>query len=489
MAQARPDIILINPGNWTAVYGQVGGLYGISPPLGIGMIASFVRQNGFSVEIIDAQALNISPEDVSKIIAEKQPLAAGVSAFTPQMTAAAEILSFIKKNAPGVKTLIGGHHSAALPRKTMEETDADFLCSCEGFLPTLNLLRLLKENPRRVDFQVEGLWHKNPNGIFPNPAAPLFKNLDELPFTAWDLLPMEVYRAHNWHAFGYDSRSPYAVMFTSLGCPFSCTYCSVNAVYGRHSYRVRSPEHFCAEVDHLASAYGVRHVEIVDDTFTIDKERVHRICDILIERGHAINFWAYARTDTVDSALLKKMKRAGINWVCYGFESGNERVRDSVNKRQSTISEAIAMTREAGIKILANFMFGLPEDDEESMRETLALAKRINAEYANFYSVMAYPGSKLYEEAVEQGWRLPDVWHGYSQYAYETLPLQTRRLSGPQVLTFRDKAFKEYFSNPAYQEMVREAFGQKIVDSIRGMLTKQLKRKYIETPPAEEAIQ
>ena len=472
------DLLLINPGTRTAIYGQIGSLHCIAPPLGIGMIAAYVRAMGYSVEILDAQAENLSPAQVGDIVAEKTPILAGVSAFTPQMTAATEIIHSIKDEAPQVKTIIGGHHSASLPERTLRETGVDFVCNTEGYIPVNELLEKLKQQPESDGSSINGLCYLENGKVAINPPPPLTRNLDELPFVAWDLLPMEKYRAHNWHCLGKETRSPYAVVFTSLGCPFNCSYCSVNAVYGGNVYRTRSAKNFLAEIDLLVQQYDVKHMEIVDDTFTINKKRVHEICDLLIERDYGLNLWAYARTDTVDGDLLNKMKKAGINWVAYGFESGSEIVRHGVRKEQRHIWDAVDITYDAGICIMSNFIFGLPEDNYETMQMTLDLAKEINGEYANFWCAMAYPGSELYEMAVKNGWNLPDVWHGYSQYAYETLPLSTRFLSGREVLNFRDGAFNEYFSNPAYLQKIEKQFGTDAVKSIRNMLKKKLVRKY-----------
>ena len=120
-----------------------------------------------------------------------------------------------------------------------------------------------------------------------------------------------------------------------------------------------------------------------------------------------------------------------MNWLAYGIESGSKRVREAVTKGafgQERIRDAIAMTHEAGISIVANFIFGLPEDDATTMRETLELAKDLNCAYANFYAAMAYPGALLYQDALARGLPLPESWAGYSQYAYEALPLPTRHL-------------------------------------------------------------
>ena len=137
------------------------------------------------------------------------------------------------------------------------------------------------------------------------------------------------------------------------------------------------------------------------------------------------------------------------------------------------------MTQAAGIYIIGNFIFGLPDDDHGTMRETLDMAKEFNFEYVNFYTAMAYPGSQLYENAVKQGVALPKEWYGYSQYAEETLPLSTKYLSAAEVLRFRDRAFKEYFSNPRYLAMIKEKFGSKVVEHIEGMLKHEILRKFV----------
>lgn len=472
------DLLLVNPGTRRTIYGQIGNRHCVAPPLGIGMIAAYVRDRGFSVDILDAQAENLSPEQVGDRVQKRNPILAGISAFTPQMTAATEVIHFIKQKAPDVKTIIGGHHSAALAERTLRETDVDFVCNTEGYIPVSELLQALVNDRQTQDLSVNGICYRRNGKVIINPPPPLIRNLDELPFVAWDLMPMDKYRAHNWHCLGYDTRTPYAVVFTSLGCPFNCSFCSVNAIYGKNIYRTRSPAHFVEEIDLLVEKYKVKHMEIVDDTFTIDKKRVHDVCDLLIERGYNLNLWAYARTDTVDAKLLKKMKSAGIQWLAYGFESGSEIVRDGVRKRQKHIWDAVKMTYDAGINIISNFIFGLPDDSRETMQDTLTLAKEINGEYANFWSAMAYPGSELYDDAVREGWKLPEVWHGYSQYAYETLPLPTKYLSGHEVLKFRDRAFIEYFSNPVYLEKIKTKFGQGAFQSISDMVNRKLVRKY-----------
>ncbi len=292
---------------------------------------------------------------------------------------------------------------------------------------------------------------------------------------------MEKYRAHNWHCFDdLDHRSPYGVIYTSLGCPFSCAYCNVHALYdGRPGIRYRSPRRVVEDIDQLYRQYQVRHLKILDELFVTSHRRLFEICELLAERNHGLNIWAYARVDTVSEKILQKLKQAGVNWLAFGIEAGSPEVRAGVSKGrfdQQTVRRAIAMTHAAGISVIGNFMFGLPDDDLETMTATLDLARSLECEYVNFYTTMAYPGSPLHEEARQQGWELPDTWSGYAQLGPEAHPLPTKHLTVAQVLRFRDQAFAAYYEDPRYLERIRANFGDRAVAHILQMLGHRLRR-------------
>jgi radical SAM superfamily enzyme YgiQ (UPF0313 family) len=179
--------------------------------------------------------------------------------------------------------------------------------------------------------------------------------------------------------------------------------------------------------------------------------------------------------------MVEKLKRAGFNWIALGIESASEKVRDGVQKgfEENEVFETVEKIQAAGINVIGNYIFGLPEDDMASMQATLDLALELNCEFANFYSTMAYPGSPLYQMALEKGWRLPEHWSGYSQHSVDTLPLPTKHVSAGEVLRFRDNAFQAYFKSSRYLEMVQNKFGNATVEHIREMTSHQLVRKYV----------
>jgi radical SAM superfamily enzyme YgiQ (UPF0313 family) len=236
------------------------------------------------------------------------------------------------------------------------------------------------------------------------------------------------------------------------------------------------------EIDILVNKYGVKNIKFVDEMFVLNRNHVIGICDRIIERGYDLNIWAYARVDTVKGEFLDKLNRAGFRWLALGIESGSKHVRDGVEKGRFGSIEIIKTVKdiqEAGINVIGNYIFGLPDDTHESMQETLDLAVETNCEFANFYCAMAYPGSKLYAMAIENGWALPDSWIGYSQHSYDTLPLRTETLTSAEVLKFRDEAFQKYFTNPRYLDMVRKKFGEDVVVHLKEMTKIKLNRKLL----------
>lgn len=484
------DIVLINPGDRKQVYQDLGkDLAAIEPPFWIAVIAAYLRNNGFSVAVIDSNAENMAPDETAQMVNDLNPLLAAVivygsnpSASTQNMTIAGKICSALRVKTSS-KVALGGLHPSALPERTLKEESVDFVVDGEGPYTFNALLTLLRDG--KSDYSsVSGLWYHDDGNIKSNPRAPLIANLDEgLPVAAWDLLPMGKYKAHNWHCFDdINNRTPYGAIYTSLGCPYSCTFCCINAPFGKPGIRYRSPDVVIKEIEVLVERYGVKNLKIVDELFVLHEKHYMTIVDLIIQRGYDLNMWAYARVDSVNIENLKKMKKAGLNWLGLGIESVSEFVRAGVNKqmRKKDIKEVVRQIQDAGIRVGANYIFGLPDDTHETMQETLDFAMELNTELANFYCAMAYPGSKLYEIAIKEGWDLPKEWHGYSQHSYETLPLPTKYLTAKEVLKFRDDAFHKYFENPDYLRMVEEKFGREVNEHIKEMTRTRLKRKLLE---------
>ena len=514
------ELVLVNPGGRKLIYQDLGNdLTAIEPPLWCRLIAGYARDRGVSVTIIDTEAEGLGPQDVADRIAAEAPLLVTVvvfghqpSASTQQMASAGELCRTIKATCPDQPVLIVGGHVSALPERTLAEEAVDFACKGEGPVTITQLLAVLKAQAASVADpdpgespgfdtlgfdtpgfdSVEGLVWRREGEIIVNRPAPLIQDIDtDLHGQVWDLLPMTRYRAHNWQCFGdLATRIPYASIYTSLGCPYKCNFCCINAPFDSSRYRMRSPAAVIKEIDYLYRTHGVRTFKIIDEMFVLNERHVFAICDGLIELGYAdeLNFWAYARVDTVKPHMLEKLRKAGIRWLALGIESGSKHVRDGALKalRENDIINIVRSIQQANIAVIGNYIFGLPDDTMETMRQTLDLSKDLNCEFANFYSAMAYPGSQLYNDAVNNGWALPDSWAGFSQHSYDCKPLPTKTLSAAEVLQFRDSAFHEYFSDIRYLDGITQRFGWETRQHIEDMARHRLKRRLLEDPTGVE---
>ena len=469
------DVVLINPGASRTIYQNLSDdLSAIEPPTWARMIAGWLRDRGFDVAILDQDAFRWTPEEVAEEVKKLSPRLVAIvvsgqqpSASTQQMTGA----SLLAKAIQGVAKIMVGNHPSALPVRTLTEEDVDYVCDGEGPLTISGLLN--GDSPGWIPGLV---WWKS-GYIVRNPRAALIP-IDELHGDAWGLLPMGQYRAHTWQCLDGSPRQPYASIYTTLGCPFKCSFCCINAFQHSSTYRRRTPSKVVEQITHLYQMYGVKTFKIADEMFVLDPSHYIPVCEGLAALPFAdeLNIWAYARIDTVKPETLSLMRRAGIRWLALGIESGSAHVRDGAIKSldEDDIRNVVKAIQDAGINVIGNFIFGLPDDTHESMQATLRLSKELNCEFANYYSAMPYPGSRLFDETRPED--LPKNWSGYSQHSADTMPLPTATLSSREVLEFRDFAFHSYFEDERYLSMIDRKFGKSAVEHIKQMTATRLSR-------------
>ena len=503
------DLLLVHPGNRTSIYQDLGRKFSaVDTPIWAAMIATLAHDAGLNVEILDAEAESLTPDQLSwRVMAERPRLVAIVvyghqpNASTQNMTYAALLAQEIQRRGNEVSLVLAlGGHVAALPVETLQEAAFDFVATGEGAITAVQLALAIRDGARgdRDYAKVPGLMWFDVDGILRQTAAPVL--LKEVPRAAYDLLPMRKYRSHNHQALVTDigRRQPYASIYTSLGCPYSCHFCCIQSPFKAgeaamgmrptvNSYRLKDPQVVVAEIDHLVEEYGVEIIRVADELFVLNPKHVFAICELLKTRSYRdrLNLWAYARIDSVKPGMLDALRAAGFRWLCYGIESAAQDVLDDVDKGFD-VSKTIKIVRDteaAGIEVLSNFIVGLPEDTHETMQQTLDLAVSLNTAWFNVYSAMAYPGSQLYTEAKKKHLALPKNWTGYSQHSYDCTPLPTRHVSAADVLRFRDNAFHTYFERPAYLDMVERKFGLKARGHIVQMTQVRLKRELLGDTP------
>ena len=507
----RPlDVLFVNADSSAQAYQDLSKVFSaIEPPTWSLLLAQSCRAKGFGVAILDCTAERLTfPQAVQRIMELKPRLTCFViygqnpNSGTTSMIGNVMISRALKEAAPDLITCMVGSHVSALPLEVLGLPGVDMVLLNEGVYALHNLL---KTDLRNGLERVNGIGFKRDDVPILNPpeqVVPLDRMDTDLPGYAWDLLPyrdkpLDLYRAHFWHAeFDHEKRTPFAALYTSLGCRFKCDFCMINIVNrvdnregtvssDSPNMRFWSPQFILQEFSKLAEM-GVQTVRISDEMFFLNKKYYEPLLDGLIERDLGLRMWSYSRVDTVRPQYLDKFLRAGIKWLALGIEAGNQSVRREISKgsfEEVDIRDAVKSVRDSGMNVISNYIFGLPDDTHETMQETLNLALELNTEAANMYPCQALPGSPLYRTAKENGWKLPDSYEGYAFLSYASEPLPTKTLSAADVLRFRDKAWATYHSHEPYLRLVEEKFGSQERRNVEEMAKTNLRRRLLEETP------
>ena len=505
------DLLLVNSSSSVKAYQGLAAVYSaIEPPTWSLLLAESCRSKGFGVGILDCDAERLSLEESIQRLEELLPrlivfvvYGQNPNSGTTSMIGALAMARAAKERHPEFKICFVGSHVSALPMEVLAYDCVDIVLLNEGVYALHNLLKSNLGNDLQY---IKGIGYKkcdSTNFKIPTlnpPQTVVPQNLmdQDLPGYAWDLLPyrerpLDLYRAHFWHAeFDHGKRTPFAAIYTSLGCNFGCNFCMINIVNrtdngsevsaaDSRGMRFWSPEWVGREMQKLADM-GVRTLRISDEMFFLNRKYYAPILQQVIDRDFDFNMWTYSRIDTVRKDALDLFRRAGVNWLALGVEAGNQLVRQEVSKgsfQEVNIRDVCKVINDADIKIISNYIFGFPEDSMETMQETLDLAIELNTEMANMYPCQALPGSPMYHTAKKNGWALPDSYEGYAFLAYESQPLPTKYVSSADVLKFRDSAWKQYFTNSAYLNLVEHKFGVLERRNIEDMASIDLKRKIL----------
>ena len=503
----RPlDVLFVTADSALAAYQQLSQTFSaIEPPTWALLLAESCRSKGFGVGILDCSAERLSPEQAVRRIEEAGArlvcfvvYGQNPNSGTTNMGGAIDLAAAFKRGTPGVPTCFVGSHTSALPLEVLASPAVDFVLLNEGVYALHNLLatdlRTGLSAVRGIGFKEDGRPRLNaPERIVPQDLMDR-----DLPGYAWDLLPfrekpLDLYRAHFWHAnFDHGLRTPFAAIYTSLGCRFKCDFCMINIVNRTNNddgvsaaaspiMRFWSPEFMLRQFEILAGM-GVSTVRLSDEMFFLDKRFFEPLLEGLVERDLGLRMWAYSRIDTVRPKFLELFRKAGIDWLALGVEAANQQIRREVSKgtfEEVNIREVAKSIRDADLNVIANYIFGFPDDTLDTMQQTLDLAIELNTEMANMYPCQALPGSPLHVEAMKSGWALPTDYAGYGFLSYDSQPLPTKHVSAAEVLRFRDRAWQTYFTTPDYLALVERRFGAQQRQNVEEMARIPLKRRLL----------
>ena len=446
-----PKIVFVNPPSMDSAYAELRKFALAVPPIGMAYIAAYLEAKNVSVEIVDCDALKLDIPKAVELIKSKAPDYVGFMAMTATMDIAGEMFSHIKKSLPDTILILGGVHGTALPEQTLEEfPEIDFIVMGEGEYTTYELI--FKHENDKKSFEelrsIKGISFKYDNQIYVNERRAVIDDLDSLPFPARHLLPMDAYNGPGWFRWLKGYAKPFVSVFTSRGCPFNCNFCASHIMCGR-KVRYRSVDNVMAEIDHLKEIYDIKVLHFQDDTFTLKRERAIKICKALASRDYKLRIMCSTRVDQVDEELLGHMKKAGVEWIFYGVESGNNEIlkRCSKNITIRQIEHAYKMTKEAGIKTHAGFILGHIGETHQTALDTIKFLRKLDPDYAGIATLIPFPGSAAWDYCRENNVELPDKWGDFGMV--NSVPIAINKdLGSRDLLKFRDKAVLSYYANP-----------------------------------------
>ena len=417
-------------------------------PMNLGYIAAALKNNGHVVRLLDFNVQNI---DLAGYILQFSPAVVGLTAMTPAINAAGEIAKKIKGIDPKIIVVLGGVHASAMPIDTMNNfSGIDFLVYGEGEETVKELFRAI-EGGR--DFSgVPGIVYRKDGGLIKNPPRPLIKNLDEVLFPARDLVDMSFYKkSHVSRGFSRKYQNILELM-TSRGCPNRCIFCAGHINYGA-SLRFRSFENIAAEMTECVKKYGINHISIEDDTFTLNRQLVERFCDFCKE--HRLTWNCNSRVNTVTFDLLKKMGESGCKKISFGVESGSPRILSLIKKGTTLeqVRNAFSLAKAAGIRYVeGTFILGCHIDETlEDIGMTKKLIWELLPDFVMLSVMCPFPGTEIYDDMRREGY-LPENpnWDDFSFFIDREKYVRLRHITHAELNRIQRDVIKKYFTSPRY---------------------------------------
>jgi len=440
------DCLLINP----PFFFPKGIYYGqrtIDVPLGLTALAAYVREHGFSVQIVDCNyyfkdtdlefELWFIKNYVEKFSSIK---VIGVTTTTPTINVSYRLAALCKRYYPDTVFVLGGAHASFVPDEALSNESVDCVAMGEG---EDTLLELLQGQPFE---NINGLaYKKNTNGVVEfirNKSRSRNKALDDLPMPAYDLIDINSYRP----IIGNFKRLPAMMIVTSRGCPWSCSFC--RRTVGK-MWTYRSAESLYNEFKYLNEKYGVKDVAIMDDVFTVSKQRVTDFCNLLIEKPLDVQWQCFARVDIVDEEMLLLMKKAGCWGIMYGVENFDQKILDNIQKgvEVEKVFNAMLWTKKAKLESRVCMIVGNEGDTHEVVNDNIRLLKKLDPDLISVSILTPFPGNDVFNKTIREDKILTYDWDKY----YGSTPIiNIDSLSTEDVEKLYRKMTFSFYLRPTY---------------------------------------
>jgi radical SAM superfamily enzyme YgiQ (UPF0313 family) len=437
------NVLLVNPPRFNGIpvireeRCEITERNSIIPPYSLLQLGALLVGQGRQVQLIDANGENLPWEQLEKQIAQAD-YDLLVFRFTPTtLQWDLKTASVSKRVHPNAVTAGICWTLQSVPLTVLEAEPCLDVYVRHEYEEVVPALAAAVAEGKDLS-TVAGIAYRSGQELKVNPPAQPLKDWNSLPLPAYNLLSsLDHYAINTQHG------SPFTIIYGSKGCPFSCIYCTERNT----KLKVRSAPNILQELQYLKDHYDIKTVSFFDETFTIDRQRALAIAEGIRERKLELTWYCNTRANLVDEPLLKAMRLSGCRGMSFGVESGSQKILDNA-KKGITIQEAetaIKTAKKAGIKVFCSFIFGLPGENWETVNETIMFVKRNLPTGAQFNVAVPYPGTELYETAIERGWVEKDF--GWADLLQHEAAMRTDELTAEELNLARKRAYRAlYFS-------------------------------------------
>lgn len=406
------------------------------PPIGLMYVGAALERSGFQVQMLDNYLLKKSIEEIKQIIVKIDPQIVGITCGSATYPRTVETAKAIKQVKPDCKIVVGGWHASYMPDSLLSNPEIDYVIMGEGERAMTELASALTNKNEKAIPSIAGLSFRESSLNVKNQPK-FIENMDEIPYPARHLLPLELYD----RTIEFLNAEPADVMSVSRGCVFDCGFCETRKLWG-NMCRAFSPKRIIGEIKDLQSRYGTKGIYFINDNFTLRKKETSDLCNLMIAEKLDLEWVCDTRVDLVNDELLALMAKAGCKTIWFGVESASERVLKRIgrNTKLQQVEDAFKLCKKNHIKTACSFMLGLPDETLADMEASLKFAKRIDPDWCQFNTFIAYPDSRLYNELLESG--------KYTKLDEFLLAVKSDEYTYEQLQDIQRRFFKEFHMSP-----------------------------------------
>jgi radical SAM superfamily enzyme YgiQ (UPF0313 family) len=406
------------------------------PPIGLMYVAAALEKAGFEVQLLDNYLMKKPISEVKQLVLSLNPQIVGITCGSATYSRCVETARAVKEILPNCKVVVGGWHASYVPDSLLDNPEIDYVVMGEGERAMTQLATCITSGNERAATMIPGVACRRRGKNIKNPPK-FIENMDEIPYPARHLLPIELYD----RTVEYLNVKPADVMSISRGCIFNCGFCETKKLWG-NICRAFSPQRVIGEIEDLQSKYGTRGIYFINDNFTLRKKETIELCNLMIKNKLNLEWVCDTRVDLVSQELLQVMNKAGCKTIWFGVESGSQRILQRIGRNTTLeqIETAFKLCRRNRIKTACSFMIGTPGETLKDMETSLKFAKKLDPDWCLFNIFIANPDSRLYQEVLDS--------KNYDQLDDFLLTVKTEEFNYNSLLEIQRRFFRDFHRSP-----------------------------------------